>query len=77
MFADSDTGGGTDGGEMVGLIFGLLALGLFIDLQVINVFHRVGMKRALLIFFLEIIPVIIIMGMVFGIMGIGGGESGP
>lgn len=48
-------------GPDFGWIIGLMCLGLFINLNIINVFHRVGIKRALLIFALEIIPVIIIM----------------
>jgi hypothetical protein len=66
MFSDFGTGEGPGDTEIFGLIFGLLALGMIINLQVINVIHHIGMKRALLIFVLEIIPVIIIMGVVFG-----------
>ena len=76
MAADFGSEGGPEGDEMIGLILGLLALGLFIDLQVINVFHRVGMKRALIIFTMEIIPVIVIMGFVMN-MTFGGPEGGP
>ena len=61
-FLTSFTGGMHEGPE-VGLIIGLMILGLFIDLNIINVLHRVGIKRALLIFILEIIPVVILVSM--------------
>jgi len=78
MFLDFGSEHGPEGDEMAGLIAGLLALGMFINLQVINVFHRVGMKRALIIFIMEVIPVIIIMSIVMG-MQFGGpnGGGGP
>lgn len=58
-------------GPDIGLILGLMCLGLFIDLNIINVFHQVGIARALFIFFLEIIPVIIIMSIMFSNTGSG------
>ena len=75
MFAFSGEGPGPEGDEMMGLIFGLLALGMFINLQIINVLHQIGMKRALVIFVMEIIPVIVIMSIVFG-MQFGGPTGG-
>lgn len=75
MFSYMGTESGPEGDSMAGLIFGSLALGLFIDLQVINVFHQIGMKRALIIFTMEIIPVIIIMGIVMS-MSFGGSNGG-
>ena len=77
MFADMGSEYGPEGDEMGGLIFGMLALGMFINLQVINVLHQIGMKRALIIFVLEIIPVIIIMSIVMSMQfgPPGGGET--
>lgn len=68
--------GEMEGGPDIGLIIGLMCLGLFIDLHMINVLHRIGLKRALLVFVLEIIPVVIIMGFALG-MGGNGGNGGP
>ncbi len=68
IFLTSFTGGMKEGPD-IGLIIGLMCLGLFIDLNIINVFHRIGMKRALFIFILEIIPVIIIMSFMFADIG--------
>jgi len=56
-------------GPDVGLIIGIMCLGLFIDLNIINVLHQVGILRALFIFILEIIPVIIIMSIMFADIG--------
>ncbi|MBN1799929.1 MAG: hypothetical protein JW891_00390 [Candidatus Lokiarchaeota archaeon] len=50
-----------EGGPPVGLLLGLMSLGLFIDLNILNMFHRIGIKKALIIFLFEIIPVVIIM----------------
>jgi len=75
MFTYTGEDHGPDMDQMIGLIIGLLALGMFINLQVINVFHQVGMKRALIIFVMEIIPVIIIMSIVMG-MQFGGPPNG-
>ena len=36
-------------GPDIGMILGLMCLGLFINLNIINVFHQVGIKRALVI----------------------------
>ena len=58
-------------GPDVGLILGIMCVGLFIDLNIINVLHQVGISRALFIFILEIIPVIIIMSMMFADIGMG------
>jgi len=77
MFAEMGSEYGPEGDDMAGLIFGMLALGMFINLQVINVLHQIGMKRALIIFVLEIIPVIIIMSIVMSMQfgPPGGGET--
>ncbi len=77
MFLYTGSSGGIPGDQMFALVIGLLLLGLFIDLQVINVFHRVGMKRALLIFTMEIIPVIIIMSFVLSLQFGTGMDMGP
>jgi hypothetical protein len=58
-------------GPDIGLIIGIMCIGLFIDLNIINVLHEVGILRALFIFILEIIPVIIIMSMMFADIGMG------
>lgn len=75
MFTFTGEDYGPEGDEMAGLIIGLLALGMFINLQVINAFHQIGMKRALIIFVMEIIPVIVIMSIVMG-MQFGGPPGG-
>ena len=75
MFAGTGEEHGPDMDEMMGLIFGLLALGMFINLQVVNVLHQIGMKRALIILIMEIIPVIVIMSIVLG-MQFGGPTGG-
>ncbi len=82
MFTYTGEDHGPEGDEMAGLIFGMLALGMLINLQVINVFHQVGMKRALVIFGMEIIPVIVIMSIVMSMQfggppGDGGGTYIP
>ncbi len=51
-----------EGGPPVGLILGTMSVGLFIDLNILNMLHRIGIKKALIIFIFEIIPVVIIMG---------------
>ena len=56
-------------GPDIGLIIGIMCVGLFIDLNIINVLHQVGILRALFIFVLEIIPVIIIMSLMFADIG--------
>ena len=77
MFTYTGEDHGPDMDQMIGLIFGLLALGMFINLQVINVLHQVGMKRALVIFVMEIIPVIVIMSIVMGMQFGGSPGGGP
>lgn len=55
-------GGAFDqGGPPVALIFLFIVLSLFIDLNVLNVMHRLGFKRALAVFGLMLIPLIIVI----------------
>ena len=70
IFLSGFTGEMEHGPDVV-LILGIMCLGLFIDLNIINVLHQVGILRALFIFVLEIIPVIIIMSMMFADIGMG------
>ncbi|MFX1236717.1 MAG: hypothetical protein ACFFAS_00820 [Promethearchaeota archaeon] len=70
---DSEDGGG--GPPDFGLMFGLMGLGLFIDLNILNVFHRIGLKRAFVVFIIEFVPVIIIMSITLTMSM--GGNGGP
>ncbi len=54
-------------GMPVGLIFMFIGFGLFMDLQILNIIHRLGMKKALIVFGLMLVPMIIITGLILGI----------
>ena len=73
IFLDSFLGEMQEGGPDIPTLLGLMSLGLLVDLNLINVLHRIGIKRAIIIFIVEIIPVIIIMTWMFSVTGDSGG----
>ena len=48
------------GGGYAFLVIIIIIVALFIDFNVINVIHRLGMKRALIVFIFFLIPIIIV-----------------
>lgn len=59
--------GEMEGAPPIALIMVFLVLALFIDIQVINVIHKLGLKRAILVFIIMMIPVGI-LGVISGIV---------
>ena len=60
--------GGFDGGESGGLITAFVLLALFIDINILNVIHKLGMKKAVAVFLLMMIPFFVTMFLVFGML---------
>jgi len=60
--------GGFDNGDgpSPALIIFAIVLAIFLDLNIINILHKTGLKRAILCFFLMIVP--LVAGSVIGVM---------
>ncbi len=53
-------------GPSPGLIIFAIILAIFLDLNIINVLHKTGLKRALLCFFLMLVPLVV--GAMIGVL---------
>ncbi|MHA1147363.1 MAG: hypothetical protein ACTSR8_03880 [Promethearchaeota archaeon] len=60
--------GGFDGEESGGLITAFIFLALFIDMNILNVIHKLGMKKAFIVFIAMLIPFFVTMFLVFGML---------
>ncbi len=57
MILAGATGDFNNGGPNLGIMAATIIFSAFIDLQIINVIHKLGMKRSLLIVILVLIPI--------------------
>ncbi|KKK42387.1 hypothetical protein LCGC14_1975410 [marine sediment metagenome] len=57
MILAGATGDFNNGGPNLGILAATIIFSAFIDLQIINVIHKLGMKRSLLIVILVLIPI--------------------
>jgi hypothetical protein len=51
-------GGFNDKGPSPGLIIFAIIIAIFMDLNIINILHKTGLKKAILCFFLMIVPLV-------------------
>ena len=58
MILAGATGGFEQGGPNPGMMIATILFSAFIDLQVVNVIHKLGMKRSLVIVILVLIPIV-------------------
>jgi hypothetical protein len=47
--------------DIIPTVVPLIILSLFIDLNVINVLHQIGLKRSLVVFLLTFVPIVLLM----------------
>ncbi len=57
--------GGFEGGPDIALIIIAIIVSCFVDLNVLNAIHKLGMKRAFIIFVLIAVPLIMVVSMIF------------
>ncbi len=57
MILSGVSGGFVSGGFNIGMIAPIIIFSAFIDMQVVNVLHRIGLKRSLVIVILILIPI--------------------
>ena len=69
LFFIGISGGFGDAGPDMPLIILTIFMSCFIGVNILNVLHRLGMKRALLIFVLIFIPLVLSVALIFNVIG--------